>query len=652
MAAISKPLEHHLAGRLELAIDQYQRLIALDADNAEAWHYLGVASCQMGNHRRGADCIAQSIQLNPACPEPYNSLGNARKAIGEISEAVRCYQRAISLRPAFAEAHYNLALAMQAQGQLAQAIEVYREALRLQPAYLDALLNLAIAFQQTGRFAECVSVYQRALELSPGSAFLYRQLGEALRLNKQPDAASASFEASLNIEPASIETLNSLALAHLDRGRAADAVSCLTLAIQLAPSRPELHDNLGLARLAQGNSQLAIESHRTALRLQPTFFQAWSNLGSAQLETGELSAATESFLQAIACEPNNASLQVNLALAYEKQSQFEQAELLLSEVIEREPNHLNARWSRALLLLHKGDFERGWQEHEWRWKYHELPAPHSDFPLWDGRPLDGRTLLVHAEQGLGDTIQFVRYLALFPPGFGNVIFDCQESLVPLLRHSGTVETSPRGSPLPLIDVQAPLLSLPLLFKTTLESIPKSVPYLTVHESVVDLWASHLASLTGFKVGIAWQGSAAYRADRERSIPLRHFQALGDIDGVTLISLQKGHGTEQIAECRDALNLYLPGPDVDESRGAFIDTAAIMKNLDLVITSDTAIAHLAGGLGIPVWVALPFVSDWRWLRSCTGSPWYPTMRLFRQKHRNDWANVFQEIELALRSRSQP
>jgi hypothetical protein len=295
-----------------------------------------------------------------------------------------------------------------------------------------------------------------------------------------------------------------------------------------------------------------------------------------------------------------------------------------------------------------GDFERGWEEYEWRWKKAKVTPRDFPQPLWDSSALEGRTILIHTEQGLGDTLQFIRYVPLVKQRGGTVIVECPASLGQLLAScAGIDRLIASGAPLPPFDVHAPLLSLPRIFGTTLANVPAEVPYLSADPALVEYWRSELSSVAGIKIGIAWQGNPRFPADCMRSIPLTHFTPLAQVDGVRLFSLQKGTGSAQLA----AVASYLPVIDLadrlDETSGGFMDTAAVMKNLDLVVTSDTSIAHLAGALGVPVWVALALGGDWRFLVGREDSPWYPTMRLFRQTQMGDWDSVFERIAAELR-----
>jgi hypothetical protein len=277
-------------------------------------------------------------------------------------------------------------------------------------------------------------------------------------------------------------------------------------------------------------------------------------------------------------------------------------------------------------------------------------------PRWDGSPLDGRRILLHLEQGLGDTLQFIRYAPLVKARGGTVLLECPVELMPLLsRCQGIDRLLARGDELPAFDVHAPLLSLPLLCRTTLTTIPARLTYLFADPDVVDHWRRDLASVSAFKIGIVWQGNPDYVNDRYRSIPLAEFEPLARVPGVRLYSLQKGKGTDQLRALAGRFEIVELVPELDAAGGTFTETAAIMKNLDLVIGPDTAAVHLAGGLGVPVWVALMGRADWRWLRDRDDSPWYPTMRLFRQRQARNWKPVLERIAeelLAVTERKRP
>ena len=391
---------------------------------------------------------------------------------------------------------------------------------------------------------------------------------------------------------------------------------------QAGPCR--CHNGLGVALFSQGNFEAALGECLQALRLRPDFAEAHNNAGIVLHSQGEFAEAMAHYDHALLLQPDFAE----------------------------------AHWNRALLRLLHGDFTAGWPEYEWRWKHPGFSRRSFPQPAWDGSPLNGRTILLHCEQGLGDTIQFIRYAALVKQqgegeGEGEgckVIVECQPGLVDLLTHvKGIDELVVRGSTLPPYDVHAPLLSLPGIFHSPGSAVPAKVPYLRAQADLVNKWRSELDRLPGtLRVGINWQGTTDLVTARQRSIPLDELARLAQVRGVELISLQKGDGLEELHArvLRGQCPIHEWGSRLDNSSGAFMDTAAVMASLDLVISSDTAIAHLAGALGVPVWLALTAVPNWRWLLELEDSQWYPTMRLFRQTRQGQWSDVFDRIIVEL------
>ncbi|HQU42170.1 MAG TPA: tetratricopeptide repeat protein, partial [Pirellulales bacterium] len=371
----------------------------------------------------------------------------------------------------------------------------------------------------------------------------------------------------------------------------------------------EAHGGLALALSRQDNLDGALESYREALRLRPDVAGDHVNMGFILSELGRRSEALACYDRALALDPGMP----------------------------------DARTNRAYLLLLEGKLAEGWAEYEWRWKRPELPERPFPQPLWDGSPLDGKTIMLHAEQGFGDTLHFIRYARLVHERGGRVIVVCQRPLVALLSRCEAVEqVLAHGDPLPPFDVHAPLLSLPRIFGTTLANIPGDVPYIQGEPRTVARWRDELGGVSDFKIGIAWQGSRAHRGDHGRSMPLSYFAPLAAISGVRLYSLQKNDGQEQLGQVSFGERIVDLSPRLE----SFDDTAAAMEHLDLVICCDTSVAHLAGALARPVWVAVATVPDWRWLLDRDDTPWYPTMRLFRQHRRGDWHDVFARITSAL------
>jgi tetratricopeptide (TPR) repeat protein len=541
---------------------------------------------------------------------------------------------------------FTIALEHHQGGRLQAAEQIYRQILQVEPNHSDALHLLGVIAYQVGRHEVAIEYIGRALQVKPDYAEAHNNLGLTLMEKGSLDEAIACYQRSLALKPDYAEAHSNLGNALKDQGRLDEAIDCQHRALRLKPDFAEAHSSLGAALKDQGRLNEAVVCQHGALRLKPDYAEAHSNLGAALSEQGKLDEAVACYWRAVAMKPDLAETHSNLGLALCAQGKLDEAAACYRRALALKPDYAEAHWNQSLLVLLTGDFERGWAEYEWRWRSKQQRFQRRDFsqPLWDGEPLAGRTILVHAEQGLGDTIQFVRYLPLVKQRGGAVIFECPRALLPLLSScAGIDRVVARGDELPAFEVQAPLLSLPGIFHAALGAIPAAIPYLAADPGLVQQWRQELSGSAGFKIGIAWQGDPKHRNDHARSIPLDCFEPLAQSPGVELISLQKETGVEQLQGRYHILDL---GDRLDAA-GAFLDTAAIMMNLDLIIAADSAVAHLAGALGVPVWLALPFAPDWRWLLKREDSPWYPHHRLFRQSRPGDWNEVFERIAGALR-----
>ncbi len=561
--------------------------------------------------------------------------------VGRFAMAEEVYRQIVLAAPAHAQAWCLLGTVCQQQGKLADAVSSYQEALRLRPGYTEAYFNLGHLFKGQGQRDAAIWHFQQALCSNVKYAAAFRELQALL------DTVLAIPVADKQLRLLYGQAHYNLGVVSGMEGHISEAIVHYRRSLAYNADDVQTHNNLANALSFQGQLDEAVVSYREALRCKPDCAEAHNNLGTALTRLGRLHEAVESFRRVVQLDPNFAEVYVNLGEALKDLGRPE-ALANFEEALRLKPGFAAARWNRALVWLLAGDFEKGWPEYEWRWMQTGTTRRPFSQPLWDGAALNGRTILVHAEQGLGDTIQFVRYLPRVSRCGGRVIFECQQSLCQLLTgFSGIDLLVPRGSPLPAFDVQVPLLSLPGIFRTSLETIPAPIPYLFANPTLVERWHSLRRPGRGLDVGIAWQGSTTFMYDKHRSFPLTTFAPIARVDGVRLISLQRGQGTEQLR----ALNNVFPVLDIESQMGndleSFMNIAAIMKNLDLVIACDTSIAHLAGALGVPVWLALPLVPDWRWLLQRADSPWYPSMRLFRQTEFGNWAELMERMAVQMR-----
>jgi hypothetical protein len=397
--------------------------------------------------------------------------------------------------------------------------------------------------------------------------------------------------------------------------------------------------------MEKGSLDEAVAEFEQAIQIKSDVALIHYNLGNTLMALCEFDRAMDSFERAIQLKPDFAESLNNQGCALQAKCRFDEAIVHHQQAIQIKPDLANAHHNLGMAFLKLGDFKRGWAEYEWRWKSLELPqAPQFSQPRWDGTPLNGRTILLFAEQGFGDTIQFIRYAPLVAQLGGRVILQCPPELSRLLQDvPGIEQIITRSDSLPAFDLHYPLMSLPLAFGTELDSIPLQIPYLTPDPALTKQWQARIARAPqGFKVGLAWAGSPKLKGDRLRSINLQQLSPLFEIPGVDLLSLQKREPAKQPSSA--ALKLI----DWTQDLRDFADTAALIANLDLVIAVDTAVVHLAGALGKPVWVLLPFAADWRWMLNRTDSPWYPTMRLFRQTENGDWSGPVKSVADSLRA----
>jgi tetratricopeptide (TPR) repeat protein len=548
------------------------------------------------------------------------------------------------------EDHVLHAKTLHRAGNRAAAEQLYADALEADPDNADALHYLGLLRFQQGQGAAAVDLLYRAVAAEPETPEYYCNLGMVLSKSGRVSEALEVLDSALEIKPDYPEAYDHRGTA-LDRlGKTDEALVAWQKAVELRPDYAPALTHLARGFSAQGRDNEALELARKAVAINPGSGEANNQLGCSLRKIGELDQAAAAFRKATQLDPASPEAHSNLGTALYELGEIERSRIHLEKAIAIKPEYPEAHWNLALTLLVSGEFDLGWLEYEWRRPTYIKKNPPRLFtqPEWNGCSVHGRTILLVSEQGLGDTIQFVRYVPLLAQRGATVVLEAQPPLAEILRSvKGLSQIVAKGQPLPTFDVHARLMSLPGIFGTRLGDVPAEVPYIHSDPKREAVWKSRLAE-PGFKIGIAWQGSKTFNTDRSRSIPLRHFEAIAAVDRVRLYSLQKNDGVEQIAKVADRFKVTEFDPPLDEGgSGAFMDTAAVMSQLDLVITSDTSIAHLAGAMGVRVWMPLNYGCDWRGLREREDSPWYPTMRLFRQETRDEWPSVFARIERILR-----
>ena len=674
-------LEHHRHGRLDPARKLYLEVLSQNPRHADSLHLLGVLANQVDRPDLAVDLISAAIACNAAVPAYHVNLGNALRALRRHDAAIAAFRAALDIDSALTDAHLNLAAALADQNRLAEAAECLRDAVSLRPERPDLHLMLGDCLREQHRLAEAATCYRRARSLDPTDVETLNKLGWVRRQEGCAAEAVQHHLEALALRPGDPQSCNHLGTALMAQGRFDEAASAYAGAIRGDPTAAEPCYNLGNLLVEMGRPEQAVAWLRAALERKPDFTAARYNLGNALRLLGQVDEAARCFAhvldetpdlaeahnnagillrddgrydEAIACfrralslQPDFADALNNLGNALNAQGHVDEALASLRQAVRLKPDFADAHQNLGMALLAAGDFTAGWPEYEWRWQTSQMRGSRAfAVPQWRGEPGRGRTLLIHAEQGFGDTLQFCRFAPLASARDLRVVLEVPASLVRLLEALPGIErVIASGAERPSFDLHCPMLSLPLALATTLDTIPRS-PYLSPRDEDAVHWRGRLGPLVdrGLRVGLVWAGNprrqspALAALDRRRSVPPENLAPLFDIPGLHLVSLQKdGPAAPAGAMLTDLM---------DEMRD-FADTAALIDNLDLVISVDTAVAHLAAALGTPVWLLDRFDPCWRWLRGRRDSPWYPTLRIYRQSRPGDWRPVIDEVARDLR-----
>ncbi|WP_133650253.1 tetratricopeptide repeat protein [Paraburkholderia flava] len=598
----------------------YEGVLALDPSSAEAWANRGKALLKLGRFIDALASVDRSIAIAPRVSAPHVNRGNALSALGRHEEALRSYDRALELQPEVADIWCLRGVALQELGRDALALHSFDTALRLAPSHFEAILGSGISHEHLQHHAEALAYCDRAIGLVADDKRAWLTRGNALQGLLRYDDALEAYDRALTFD-----------------SQYADALG-----------------NRGAALHMLHRYDDALDSYERALAIAPTRADTWGVRGNLLQQIGRYDDAAASYTQATLHEPDCAPAWFHRGSALQHMNRHDEALDCFSRAIELQPTHAESLTGRAICKLLLGDFLQGWREYETRWLDPAAArrARHFNSPLWLGQhPLAGKTLLVHAEQGFGDTLQFCRYVSVIAAHGAHVVLEAPTQLMGLLATLDSVATLiPHGKPLPAFDFHCPMLSLPLAVATAgwcdAEPLPTS-SYLHADPQLVSQWRERIAVReTGkrLRVGLAWSGNPDHTNDHNRSIAFAQFTEWFALD-VQFVSLQ------QVVRPSDSDALAQSGAlHFGDTLRDFSDTAALVESLDLVISVDTSIAHLAGALGRPVWMLLPFVPDWRWQLARDDTRWYPQATLFRQRAPGDWRTVIARVADALRERA--
>ncbi|MDX2241748.1 MAG: FkbM family methyltransferase [Leptolyngbyaceae cyanobacterium bins.302] len=607
---LTQAQQHFQSGNLSDAETLYHQVVARDPNHLEAWFWLALIADQLGRTVESVARYEKVLQLQPNSPEAHGNLGSVLLKLRRFEDAIAHHRQSVALIPQNAKAHYNLAIALYENNQVDEAIASYQRAVELMPNYANAHHNLGMALYRQGKADEAIVHYEKAVELEPSHASARNSLGVALYQKGKLDAAIEQYRQ----------------------------------AIATLPNYVSAHDNLGIALKQQRKLEEAAHHFQTAISVNPHYTNAYINLGNTMRELGDYDQAIAYCQESIRLQPNNADAHNTYGCVLVDLGRMEDAIACYEAAIQHRPDFADAHLNLGIILLQVGDFQRGFAEYHWRWNTKQCPDLRYTHALWKGEDLTGKIILLTAEQGFGDTIQFARYAPLVAQRGGQVVIACQKPLLRLLATiPGVYQCADRDKDNVETHLHAPLMELPYILGTTLETIPATVPYVfPPTDSVIQL---HTPANTRLKVGFVWATNPSNSTFGKRSCSVDYFLRLLEIPHIALYSLQK-----DVTEAdQPALQGHDRLQDLQHQLTDFADTAAAIAQLDLVITVDTAVAHLAGALGKTTWIVLAHVPDWRWLLNRDDNPWYPTVRLFRQHQPGVWDDVFDRVKAALQEK---
>jgi len=632
------------------------RLCQQRPDDPEAWFLLGAIHGQRQDFAQAVECGRRAVALRPDAAMAHYNLGIALHHLNDYISAVASFQEAIRLQPGLAEAHHDLGNAYQAAERLDEAIACYQKTLSLQPGLAAARFNLAQAYRLRGRITEAVAELRHGLMLDQTNVEARLRLAELLTQQRQLAEAAEHYRAALRMRPGQAEVHVNLGVILQKLQDIEGAIAQYRTALELQPDLAEAHFNLGNALKTLDRFTEAQACYERALEIDPEFALACNNLGVLLQEKNRLDEAIALFRRAMAINPALTEPWINLAKAAREQLRLADALEAVGHAIQIQPEAPEPHWDRALMWLTLGDFTHGWPEYELRWQGGAgLVQRNFNLPRWEGQPLAGKTILIYAEQGIGDELMFASCFPDVIQRAGHVIIDCAPRLAALFKrsfpqaniHGGAQNDDPGWlGDMPAVDFQIAAGSLPLHLRNSLADFPIHSGYLKPDPALLKRWAERYAQLgQGIKVGISWRGGHISQAHK-RSTTLDQWQAILRTSGIQWINLQYGSPAQEINDVHEQFGITIHDWEDADPLTDLDNFAAQIAALDLVISVDNSTVHMTGALGVPVWVLQPYSADWRWLLEREDSHWYPSVRQIRQPARGNWASVLRNAEQQL------
>jgi tetratricopeptide (TPR) repeat protein len=610
-------LQYYQEGRLDDAAAVCREILSIQPNYPDAVHLLAMLYYQFQEYTLAVSYLEKALQLDPNDFYAFFLLGTIFQEQGDLEKAATCFQRTIEINPSFADAYYNLAIILEKTDQFEKALVSYEKALALNPNAADVYNNLGNLLLKMKRFDEAVFYLGKALRLNPDYVLASNNMGMALKRQGHPDEAILHFRKAIELNPAFADAYCNLAIVLREKGMADEAILLFRKAIELNPALADAHYNLAVVLRERDMAGEAITLFRKAAAINPAFADAYCNLAIIFEESGMLDEALSHYRKALQINPDDAEI----------------------------------HWNMSHALLSSGNFKEGWRKYEWRFGIKDFKQRTFPIPRWDGSSLQGKTLFVHAEQGVGEELMFSSCLPEVIARADSCVIECDQRLVPLftrsfpkakvIRHIHSWDDFPHD--MSSVDMKTAIGSLPLFLRPNLSSFPQYKAYLIPDPLKVAGWRNCFAALgAGLKIGISWRGGGKASEKRLRSTVLDQWTTLFSVPGVHFINLQYGNCSGELREAKEKSGVTIHHWEDADPLKDLDGFAAQVSALDLVISVDNATVHMAGALGIPVWTLLPFACDWRWMREFEDTPWYKTVRLFRQSSHGDWDAIFGRV----------
>lgn len=638
------------SGNDKEALEHHKKAVALAPNNPEAWLNYGKSVFNLGRYDDALLYYDRALNLNLNSYEAWINKGLVLHTLERFTESYQAFKRALSINPNHFEALNSLGISLHALGRYDEALSEYDKALSISPDYWNALINKGITLHSLKLFDDALLSYDAALSLNPNLSQAWFNRGLVFFSQNDYDEALSNFEKALSFNPNYYEALNNKGLVLKHKKRYSKALELFELAIKNHPNRYDAHSNLTGLLYEVKEYHLAMIQCNIALSLKPNFYEPYNHRGLIYLGLNQHNEAIKNFDIALGFDPKNHEVWNNRGFTLHQLNRNIEAIDHFNKALSFKPDYHDALWNKSIALLIEGNYEEGLPLYESRWKSENVlmrigGLRKFNAPLWLGHgSLKNKTIFIYSEQGLGDFIQLCRYIHLLDKEGANIILEVPNALIKLLENLKNIcQIICQGDELPFYDYHCPILSLPLAFKTTLKSIPRIPNYLNldINHQMIQQWDARLGFSKKHRIGLVWSGNISHHNDHNRSIPLKNILNYLP-EQLDYVSLQKEIRSSDQSILASNPHIFNFSNDLKD----FTDTAALIQCLDLVITVDTSVAHLAGALDIKTLLLLPYAPDWRWLLNREDSPWYPSMKLYRQKEIGNWDTVLNQVAFDL------